>query len=106
MMAILNLIRREITSMNEQQLQELKQRHKRYVHKILDQSNEQIMGLYKQQMQRLKTILQLKQQGKKRPLDVHYPNTLVMNLCRRELERRGLSIPRVSLQGGTRMDKQ
>jgi hypothetical protein len=56
----------------------------------LDQSNEEITARYAQERQRLKTILQFKQQGKKRPSDVPYLNTLVMNLCRRELEHRGL----------------
>lgn len=82
--------------MNEQQLHELNQRHQRYMRKILNQSNEVISARYVQEMQRLKRILQLKQQGQKRPLDQHYPNTFVMNLCRRELARRGLPIPRVS----------
>ncbi|HEU5381895.1 MAG TPA: hypothetical protein VFV38_41265 [Ktedonobacteraceae bacterium] len=82
--------------MNEQHFQELNQRHQRYKRKILNQSDEVISARYTQEMQRLKRILQLKQQGQKRPLDEHYPNTFVMNLCWRELVRRDLPIPRVS----------
>ena len=60
------------------------------------QSHHDIMARYEQEMQRLKSLPLLKQWDKKRLLDLHSPHTLVMKLCRRELEHRGLPIPHVS----------
>ena len=63
---------------------------------IMKQSHHDIMARYEQEMQRLKSLPLLKQRDKKRLLDLHDPHTLVMKLCRRELEHRGLPIPHVS----------
>ncbi len=62
----------------------------------MKRSNHDITARYEQEMQRLKSLPLLKQRDKKRPLDLHYPHTLVMKLCRRELEHRVLPIPHVS----------
>ena len=65
--------------------------------KMHTMSDQEVIDRYTKETVRLKTINQFTQQGKKRPSDVPHPNTIMINLSRQELERRGLPIPLVNL---------
>ena len=72
--------------MNEQQ-------HHLSVQEMLDQD---VTHRYAQEMLKLKTLNQF---GRHSERFLGYPNTLIMNRCRRELERRSLPIPPVNPAG-------
>lgn len=55
-------------------------------------------------VQELLKLKVLSQFGRHSERFLGYPNTLVMNLCRRELERRGLPIPPVNPSGEEGID--
>ncbi len=60
----------------------------------LQELTEQQLGeRYMQELQKLKL---LNQHGRHSARFQGYPNTLVMNRCRKELERRGLPVPPVN----------
>lgn len=62
-------------------------------------SDQEVNGRYVEERLPLYRLDDLKRQGKPRPPAMSSPNTTVTNRCRRELERRGLPIPRVNPPG-------
>lgn len=56
-------------------------------------TNQEVTERYAQELLKLKTLNQF---GRHSERFLGYPNTLIMNRCRRELERRGLPIPLVN----------
>jgi hypothetical protein len=68
-----------------------KQRYDLLVEK---KSDQEVSERYVKEMLKLKTLNQF---GRQSDRFLGYPNTLVRNLCRRELARRDLPIPRVSI---------
>lgn len=58
-----------------------------------DMSDQDVTQHYTQELRKLRA---LNQYGRHSERFQGYPNTLVMNRCRRELERRGLPIPPVN----------
>jgi len=75
---------------DDDQQRSLKQRHDRFVRQLSDQ---EVTERYAQETVKLKTLNQF---GRHSEQFLGYPNTLIMNLCKRELERRGLPIPPVN----------
>ncbi|SRR5712692_1437114 len=63
---------------------------------IREMSDQEVTNRYCKETLKLKTLNQFGRQSERFS---GYPNTLMMNLCKQELERRGLPIPTVSLQG-------
>ena len=76
-------------------------------------TDQQVRDRYAEEMLKLKKINHWTLEGKKKngsaralgvsveeaygPRPCGYPNTAIMNVCKRELERRGLPVPQVSL---------
>ena len=56
-------------------------------------TDQQVTDRYAQELLKLKMLNQF---GRHSERFLGYPNTLMMNRCRRELERRGLAIPPVN----------
>ena len=61
--------------------------------KIQLMSDREVAQRYTQELLKLKT---LNQYGRHSERFLGYPNTLIMNQCKRELERRGLLVPAVN----------
>ena len=57
-------------------------------------SNQDVADRYTKELMKLKTLNRF---GRRSEGFFGYPNTLMMNLCRRELERRNLPIPCVHI---------
>jgi hypothetical protein len=71
---------------------ELRELQQRWEQSFREKSDQELKDRYTEEKVRLKMILQWKQQGQgERPCS--HPNTMVMNRCRRELERRNVLIP-------------
>ena len=79
----------------QEQLNSYKERAMVYREQFKHLSNEQLRDGYVKEMTRLKMLLKARRQGKPRPCAS--PNTLVLNLCQRELDRRGVPVPQVTL---------
>jgi hypothetical protein len=60
---------------------------------VQEMTGQQLSERYEQELRKLKI---LSQYGRHSVRFQGYPNALVMNLCRRELERRGLPVPPVN----------
>ena len=67
---------------------------KRYLDlRIRAMSDQEVANRYTKEKLTLKMLLAARMRGeRRRPAGVGYPNTLMMNLCKRELDRRGLPI--------------
>lgn len=61
--------------------------------KIRQMSDQDVTRRYAQELLKLKTLNQF---GRHSERFLGYPNTLIMNRCRQELERRGLPVPPVN----------
>ena len=61
-------------------------------------TDQQVSDRYAKELLKLKTLNQF---GRHNARFLGYPNTLMLNRCRQELERRGLPIPAVNPPGGT-----
>jgi len=72
---------------DDDQQRNLKQRHDRFVRQLSDQ---EVTDRYVQETVKLRTLNQF---GRHSEQFQGYPDTLIMNLCKRELERRGLPVP-------------
>src|SRR5712692_2556975 len=70
---------------------------------VREMSDQEVTNRYSKETLKLKTLNQFGRQSKR---FLGYPNTLMMNLCKQELERRGLPIPTVSPQGKAPMTEQ
>jgi hypothetical protein len=62
----------------------------------VDLSDDQVRDRYVEETRKLKMVTQWKIQGKQGKRPYSY-NVGVMNVCKRELKRRGLPIPQVTL---------
>ena len=60
---------------------------------VQQMTEQQLSERYTQELRKLRM---LNEYGRHSPHFQGYPNTLVMQLCRRELERRGLPIPPIN----------
>jgi hypothetical protein len=65
--------------------------------RVREMSDQEVTDRYTQETLKLKTLLQAERPGD--PF-LGYPNTAMMNCCKRELEHRGLPIPHVLPPGG------
>jgi hypothetical protein len=63
---------------------------------VQEMSDQDVTNRYAQEMLKLKTLNQF---GRHSERFLGYPNTLTMNRCRRELERRGLPVQPVNPAG-------
>ena len=79
----------------QEQLNRYKERAMAYREKFTHMTDEQLTSRYVEEMTKLKMHLRARSQGKPRPCAS--PNTLDMNLCQRELGRRGVPVPVVTL---------
>jgi hypothetical protein len=61
-----------------------------YIRTMPDQT---VTDRYQRELLKLKMVLHARRRGEPRPIG--HPNLFMMNLCRRELERRGLPVPQV-----------
>ncbi len=64
-------------------------------------SDQELMDRYSQEMLKVKMIVRWKRQGRQEKRPCGYPYTLKMNLCSRELKRRGMPLPEVKLSDET-----
>jgi hypothetical protein len=71
--------------------------------KVRQMSDQEVTQRYGRELLKLKTLNQF---GRHSEPFLGYPNTLVMNLCRRELERQGLPVPPVNPLEATERGKQ
>ena len=69
-------------------------KQRRYDDHVREMSDQQLKDRYYKETLKLKTLLRFGRQSER---FLGYPNTLMMNLGRRELKRRGLPIPDVRL---------
>ncbi len=76
-------------------LDNLKTRAKQYRDSFLARSDEAMADRYTQEMRNLKMICLWQGQGRPGKRPCSYPGTWIINACRYELKRRGLSIPQV-----------
>ncbi|GCE18669.1 hypothetical protein [Dictyobacter kobayashii] len=89
---------------DEQHGDSLKQRHDQLVQNM---TNQEVSNLYGEESVKLKIFCQLNLRGLKRPTNLSHPNTLMMHLCKRELERRGLPIPKIDpFEGQSEMPQE
>jgi hypothetical protein len=64
--------------------------HDSLILRVRHMSDQQVTDRYAQELLKLRTLNQF---GRHSERFLGYPNTLTMNLCRQELERRNLPIP-------------
>src|SRR5258708_19733133 len=74
---------------------DLKERYERSQQHMQSMSDQEVTDRYSREMLKLKALNQFGRQSKQFK---GYPNTLVMNLCRRILEHRNLPLPSLVLQ--------
>ena len=67
---------------------------------LQEMSDKEVTHRYAQEILKLKVLNQF---GRHSERFLGYPNTLIMNRCKRELERRGLPIPPVNPAGGVHL---
>jgi hypothetical protein len=65
--------------------------------KIHEMPDQDVLGRYICETRKLKTLNLWRAQGKQGARPCRYPNLGMMNLSKRELERRGLPVPPVDL---------
>ena len=82
---------RDIPMRNQHRMKSLSQDVLR--RQIQQMSDQEVTRRYGQELLKLKT---LNRYGRHSERFLGYPNTLVMNRCRQELERRGLPVPPVN----------
>jgi hypothetical protein len=68
-----------------------------------EMTDQQVSDRYTKELLKLKTLNQFGRHSARFP---GYPNTRIMNHCRRELKRRGLPIPAVNPPGGTQAQQE
>jgi hypothetical protein len=88
----------------QEQLNHYRERAMAYRQQFKHMTNEQLIRRYVEEMTKLKMNLRARSQGKPRPCA--YPNTLDMNLCQRELDRRSVLVPEVTLPAADDEDTQ
>ncbi len=73
---------------------DLKSRHERMMRAL---SDEQVTDRYVRETLKLKTLTRWMRAERPEERPVGYPNTLMINLCKRGLARRNLTIPVINL---------
>jgi len=63
---------------------------------VREMSDQEVTNRYSREVLKLKMLNRFGRQSER---FLGYPNTLVMNLCQLELERRGLPIPTLDVEG-------
>lgn len=76
---------------------------KKFTEFMNSMNDQQVTDRYVQELLKLKI---LNQYGRHSEHFQGYPNTLIMNRCRRELERRGLPIPPVNPRADTKSQQE
>lgn len=74
--------------------QQFQERHDRLISQVESMTDQEVSDRYTQEMLKLKRWNAFGRQSKQFQ---GYPNTVMMNLCQRELNRRGVPVPQVSL---------
>lgn len=76
--------------------------HDSLIFRVRQMSDQQVTERYAQELLKLRTLNQFGRQSER---FLGYPNTLMLNLCRQELERRNLPIPPVNLPEGNQVQQ-